>query len=161
MESLGPWKLVKIGFWLGIGFVLPTMLVTVLAIPLTFAVPFTLLGMDGDEHSFDQSIDDLTGNLDRSASVEVVEYREETKGSQLLVLGRIRNLGEDALSSVMIEVELLDERGSMVYECEEYVQRLAGAATENFQVRCGAACDGSSLPPHSSLSVRVMGASAL
>jgi len=39
LDSLDPWKLTKYGFWLGVGFILPTLAMYVILTVATYAVP--------------------------------------------------------------------------------------------------------------------------
>lgn len=157
MEGASPWKLVKAGFWLGIGFIIPTLLVTVLSVPLMFAAPLALLGLGAGGEGLEGDFDPLA-SLDRTASLEVIEYRGERSGSRLLVFGKLRNTSEDTLSSVTVEAELLDAQGGLVFECTQFIQRVAASAEENFQITCG--CGDGSAPEYDSIAVKVTGASS-
>lgn len=159
MESLNPWKLVKYGFWLGVGFIIPTLVVTMLSGALMFAVPVISSLEDLDDADLGDQLQSFSTNFDQSENVHILEHREVTNGSQLLVLGRVENRSEKTISSVMIEVELLDESGNLAYECSGYVQRIDPSKAENFQVACG--CGGRPPPAYKTVSVKVASASSL
>lgn len=156
---MGPWKLIKYGFWLGVGFMIPTLLVTVLSGALMFVAPldFSSEGLTGTD--IDSEFSGFASNFDQSGNVHILEHREVSHGDRLLVLGRIENRSAKSVGLVTIEVELLDADGGMVYECSGYVQKIAATDIENFQVTCG--CGEQALPAHASMSVRVASASSL
>jgi hypothetical protein len=157
MENPGKWKLVKIGFLLGIGFIIPQMIAlysgTLVAM---FVLPKVM------EASFDESgaeaIESYMSSYDKTSQIRIDEYRETINGNQLLILGSISNTGKARVSSVELEAELKDAEGKMVYECSEYITRdLKEGDTENFQIKCG--CGKTPVPEYRTIDVRVVRAS--
>lgn len=165
MENIGVWKTVKIGFWLGVGFIIPQLIVmssgtllTVMAIPSMMASSFDEgLGAENIDESFDMS--GFTNNLDVTSNISIEKYNENKHGEQLFILGSIVNNGKKQASSIQLEAELKDSKGQFVYECSEYINRkLKPGESENFQIKCG--CGKTPLPEYASISVRVVGASS-
>jgi len=157
MENLGTWKLIKIGFWLGIGFIIPQLVVlysgtalTMLAMPSMVDAAFN----SGDE----DVMSSFTSNYDRVDQIEISSYREQKNGTQLLILGSVKNIGDTKASSIQLEAELMDESGNFVYECSEYISNdLKPGDVENFQIKCG--CGKNPVPKYAKLNVRVVSAS--
>ena len=153
MENLGKWKLIKIGFLLGIGFIIPQ-IVTMYA--GTAGMAWMLPKMM--ESSAEDSVESFSAMYDKAGQIEIDEYRESKNGNQLLILGTITNAGEDQVSSVQLEAELKDAEGKMVYECSEYISRdMKSGDKENFQIKCG--CGKNPVPDYASVDVRVVKAS--
>ena len=151
--ELGRLKLVKYGFWLGIGFVIPAAAVSVLAPMLMFAFP-SLWQPDTSEMA-----QNMMSDMDKTQQIRILEHRKTEHGKQVLVLGTLENAGPAPASSIKLEVELFDKDKKMVFECSEYVsQKLAVSARENFQVKCG--CSSQGVPAHESYTVRVAKASS-
>lgn len=156
METLGPWKLIKAGFWVGIGFVVPSIGVYILGTYLVYSMPalWQSTAMESGMESVEQYID----QSDKTVQVKIVEFHESKRGEQLLILGVIENTGASNVSSIQLEAELLDDNKQMVYECSEYISnKLKGGEKENFQIKCG--CGNQPVPAYSSVSLRVVGAS--
>ncbi|NOQ94468.1 MAG: hypothetical protein GQ547_07530 [Methylophaga sp.] len=164
MENIGIWKTIKLGFWLGIGFIIPSLIVmasgtvfTVMSIPSIMEASFEQsASLDDFNDSF--SISDYTDNFDVTKNISVEHYQDKMNGKQLLILGSIINDGDQPASSIQLEAELLNSSGEFVYECSEYIQKeLASGEIENFQIKCG--CGKNPIPEYSSITVRVVGAS--
>jgi hypothetical protein len=151
--DFGRLKLVKYGFWLGIGFMIPAAVVSVLAPVLMFAFP-SIWQPDSSEMA-----QNMMAGMDKTQQIRVLEHRKTEHGKQVLVLGTIENTGPAPANSIQLEVEFFDKDKKMVYECSEYVsQKLAVSAKENFQVKCG--CTSQGIPAHESYTVRVAKASS-
>ncbi|MCU7930716.1 MAG: FxLYD domain-containing protein [Candidatus Thiodiazotropha sp. (ex Codakia rugifera)] len=150
MDNLGIWKTIKIGFWLGIGFIVPQLVVLYSGTMLTMlAIPSMM------EDSLENN---SLSEFDKTNQIKVLEYREELSGKQLLILGSIKNEGTGKASSIRLEAELLDSDGRFVFECSEYInKKLKPGETEYFQIKCG--CGDTVAPEHSSITVRVVSAS--
>jgi hypothetical protein len=156
MDTWGNWKLIKTGFWFGVGFIAPLLIalhisniVAMMAMPLMIESPF-----EPDEMS---AIDMISG-MNRTDYITINEYKEKPIGDRLLILGVIENTGDKKVSSIQLEAELLNESGEFVYECSEYINSdLHPGDKENFQIRCG--CNGQTIPEHSKVTVRVVSAS--
>jgi hypothetical protein len=156
MESMGPWKMIKSGFWLGIGFILPMIGFYILIIVLAYSMSslWRTTGMKSSNETMERYMSDS----DKTNQVRIIQFREVKNGKQLLILGTIENTGETPVGSIQIEAELLDSSRQMVFECSEYIsKKLKKGENENFQVKCG--CGDQPLPEHKSVSVRVVQAS--
>ena len=162
MESWGIWKLIKVGFWLGIGFIIPQLVVlysgtviTMLAMPSIIESSYVETEEEGvDQEAF---VSNYSSNYDRTDQIEILDYREQLQGDQLLILGKITNSGDSHANSIQLEAELLDSAGEFVYECSEYInKKLQPKEIENFQIKCG--CGKKPLPEYASITVRVVNA---
>jgi hypothetical protein len=157
MESLGPWKLIKAGFWVGIGFIVPSIAVYIFGTYLLYSTP--VLWQSGAMDSNMESLEKYMDNADKSQQIEILKFREKINGEQLLILGVIENTSNSSVSSIRLEAELLDGQKQMVYECSEYIsKKLKAGEKENFQIRCS--CGNRPTPKYSSVSLRVVGASS-
>jgi hypothetical protein len=157
MESYGPWKFVKVGFWVGIGFIIPSIGVYILGTYLIYSMPslWQSAGMEGSKETMEK----MMADTDKTSQVRIASYREVKNGKQLLILGTVENTGESQAGSIRIEAELLDGNKQMVFECSEYIsKKLKKGEEENFQVKCG--CGDQAVPEHKSVSVRVVQASS-
>lgn len=165
MQELSVWKTVKIGFWLGIGFIIPQMIVlysgtvlTVMSMPSMMESAYDIDSeYDVDENDESIDISEFTDNFDVSKHIVIEEHRESLQGDQLLILGSIRNNGKKTASSIQLEAELMDEAGKFVYECSEYIsKKIKKGESENFQIKCG--CGKIPLPKYTSINLRVVSA---
>lgn len=157
MESWGIWKLIKVGFWLGIGFILPQLVVLYSGTALTVLAMPSMMEASVSGAS-DGLVSDISSEFNRAKQIQILEQREQKHGEQLLILGKIKNSGDNKASSIQLEAELLDSEGTFVYECSEYVSKeLQPGETENYQIKCG--CGKTPLPNYNSITVRVVSAS--
>ncbi len=157
MENWGKWKLIKIGFFLGIGFIIPELFVMASSTAISiFAMPSMMeASMDFDDENFTSN---FGADFDRADQIEIRDQREQASGDQLLILGSIQNTGDKKASSIQLEAELMDKDGTFVYECSEYIDRdLMPGDIENYQIKCG--CGDNSVPEYAEVSVRVVSAS--
>ncbi|MES9831745.1 MAG: FxLYD domain-containing protein [Candidatus Thiodiazotropha sp. DIVDIV] len=147
MEDLGIWKTVKIGFWLGIGFIVPHLVAFYSGTMVTmFAIPSMME-------------ENLLSDFDKSEQIKVIEHREEMNGERLIILGSILNEGNETASSIQLEAELLNSDGQFVFECSSYIKKnIKPGEKENFQINCG--CGDTYAPKHASLNIRVVSASS-
>lgn len=158
MESLGIWKTIKIGFWLGIGFIVPQLIVLYSGTALTMlAMPLMMeASLSTDEDGFMSGVMD---RMDRKDQIIIKGFRETKSGNQLLILGSIENQGDKKTSSIQLEAELLNAEGEFVYECSEYISKdMQPGDVENFQIKCG--CGDNSVPDYASVNVRVISANS-
>ncbi len=150
MLDLGKWKIIKLGFWLGIGFIIPQIIVlyggsivAALAMPAMMEMPM--------------QDTDVISSLDRKDQIEIGPYEDKSNATQLLILGTIVNTGSEPASSIQLEAELFDAEKKFVYECTEYISnRVMPGESENYQIKCG--CSSSPIPKYSTINVRVVGA---
>jgi len=169
LENPGIWQLVKYGFWLGIGFIIPLLLFTVgstfvsiLAMPTLMEASMGYVGSKSSSETDDEGSFSSFGfsNYDISSQVEIQNYRSSVDGNRVLILGSIINNSEKQASSIQLEAEFTDENGEFVYECTDYIsQKLKPSQSENFQISCG--CGDNPFPTYSEFTVRVTSASSL
>lgn len=156
MENWSKWKFIKVGFWLGIGFIIPQLVVlssgtilSIVAVP-----PMVEKSMEGAEGV----MSDFTSDYDVIEQIKIEKYRQESRGNKLFILGAIKNVGNKKASSIQLEAELLNQEGEFVFECSEYISRsLQPQDVENFQITCG--CGKNPIPAFSDISLRVVNAS--
>jgi len=162
MNDMTPKQKITTGFWLGIGFIIPFVLASILGLVLSFAAtPFIMkksfesAGEIYDEESseiFDFSNDDL------KSQIKIVEFRESLIGNKLMILGVVTNHGPKEVGSINLQAELFDSEGKFVFECDEYISRkMKINDSENFQIRCG--CGDDETPMYESLKLSVVSAS--
>jgi hypothetical protein len=157
MESSGPWKLIKAGFWIGIGFIVPSIGVYILGTYLIYSMPsfWQSAAMEDGKETMEQ----FMSNSDKTNQIKITQFREVKNGKQLLILGTVENTGESSVGSIRVEAELLDGDKQMVFECSEYMsKKLKQGETENFQIKCG--CGDQPAPDHKSITVRVVQANS-
>jgi len=161
MENYSIWKTIKAGFWLGIGFIVPTIIVYILGTALVYkAVPyFVESNNDAAIIDAENSVDDYVSKYDKTSQVELLSYKNNTSNGQLLILGVVKNTGESPVNSVQVEAELMNSEGEMVYECSEYISsKIPKNQRENFQIKCG--CGKNPIPEYKTINVRVVKAAA-
>ena len=155
MEFSGPWKLIKTGFWVGIGFIVPSIGAYILGTSIIYATPS--LWQSSAVEDAAELAETLVPDSDRSSQVKIRQFREAKNGKQLLILGIVENTGGTSVGSIRVEAELLDGRKQLVFECSEYISRkLSKGDQENFQIKCG--CNNQPVPNYASISVRVVSA---
>lgn len=95
---------------------------------------------------------------DFSADVEVMSFRDTRLGTEVLILGSVKNNGKKVLSSIEIEAEFFDEKGQFVYETSTTLRRgkLQPGQVENFQISCG--CKDKPFPVYKRVKVSVVAA---
>lgn len=157
MEKWGKWKLITVGFWLGIGFIIPQLLVMYSGTALTMLAMPSI--MEASFESDDGAIlSSFTSTYDKAGQIEIRNQREQRNGDQLLILGSVINNGDASTRSIQLEAELMDKDGNFVYECSEYISKtLKSGDQENFQIRCG--CGNNPVPEYAKVNVRVVSAS--
>lgn len=163
MNEWSVWKFIKVGFWLGIGFVIPSLFVngvaTYMALGMVPEIMMPEMEELAEESFAEDVVDEFKSRFDKTAQITIVNHHQSRLGEQLLILGSIENRGDSVVSSIQLEAELFDEEGRFVYECSEYVsQKLGSGEQENFQIKCG--CRGEATPEFSTLNVRVVSATA-
>ena len=134
MNEWNIWRLIKAGFWLGIGFIIPSLIVyglgTVMMVGSMSQIFDT--GMDEMEDSFEAGgmASAFQSQFDKSTQIEIVEFHESKIGDQLLILGSIKNKGKSSVNSINIEAELFDSEGKYIYECSEYISKTSGSCRD-------------------------------
>ncbi len=157
MESFGVWRLVKIGFWIGIGFIIPSIGASMAGTYLAYSTPS--LWQDAALGRANEAMESFKKDNDKPSQLRIVQSREVKNGKQLLILGTVENTGDASVGAIRIEAELLDDAKQMVFECSEYISRkLPKGEQENFQIKCG--CGDQPVPKYDSVSVRVVDSSS-
>jgi hypothetical protein len=154
MHKARPPRLMRVGFWIGVGLIVP------LLVTQTLATFLMLRGTDWlwpTSEDAEEMMGDIMENI--SAQIKIDNYREIRKENQVLIVGQLTNTGESKVGSVNLEAELFNAAGEFVYECSEYISAdLAAGQQENFQITCG--CGKEILSEYKTLTVKVAEASA-
>ena len=162
MNDWSIWKLTKAGFWLGIGFIIPSLIVyavgTLMVVKMSPHMYDDTMGEIEDSYEGSDVISNISEQFNKSSQIKILEHNEEKYGEQLLILGKIKNTGKTDVSSIQLEAELFNSQEKFIFECSKYISKtLKPGDIENFQIKCG--CKGQATPQHSSLKVRVVSAS--
>lgn len=169
MENLTPWKTIKIGFFLAIGFAVPMLVMEsvlfggAMMVSTSSFEEASEFESDSEGYSEERSRPSMSempdfGNY--SNEVELGEYSDRMQGNQLLLTGHLINKAGVALERVELEAELFDEEGNFVYECSEYISKnIRSGETENFLIKCG--CSKNGLPEFERFELSVVSASAV
>lgn len=151
MENRSPLALIKAGFFLGLGFVIPLLLVEYVA------VRFAVTEMISASEEYMEELDENMFSADETDVAvlpELGEYEANMQGEQLLITGTVKNISDRPYESITLEAELYDEAGKFVYECTEYInQELAVGQSENYLIKCG--CSKGDVPDFASAKVKV------
>ncbi len=149
MDIDNPWKLIKAGFWIGIGFIIPTIVVDALGTALIVGGTFSLF--DPEEM--------IASDIDKEQIV-INEYKDAYNGNQVMITGSLTNTAEGTANSIELEAEMYDKQGEFVHECSEYISdAVEPGKTENFQIKCGG-CSDKLIPKYESVKVRVVSVSS-
>jgi len=159
LENLSAWKIVKTGFLLGIGFMIPLLLMNVAVLGVSISSIYSSLANFDDFENLEEFQQEYPGFADHIADISIEDYHFLMQGNQLLIHGIIKNNGTDVINSIELEAELFDESEQYVYECSEYMSsKLMPEQQENFQITCG--CSDNGLPEFQSVKVKVTNASS-
>ncbi len=167
MENWGVWKTIKIGFWLGVGFIVPQLVVMYSGTALTLLAMPSILDTAVEEYANDweedldafSEVSDFYSDHDLTDSIEIEKFSERLIDGHLHITGAVSNTGEKAAGSIEIEAELLDAKGEFIYECSEYIsRRVLPGESENFLLKCG--CSRESVPEYASIDIRIVEATA-
>lgn len=164
MENISIWKKITLGFWIGIGFLIPQFLLMFGGTALVSMLLPSMMEESIEAYSEDlgdevwNSASTVFSDMDMTAVIELGSYTETRSGGHLHITGSVKNTGEKSVGSVEVQAELLDAEGNFVYECSEYISHsVAAGATENFLLKCG--CSRETIPEYSKVELRVVGAS--
>jgi len=159
MEKLTIWKQTKIGFWIGIGFIIPSLIVYFIGTYLVIKITPFMYDSQEEKTEVEYDIKNYASDFDKSEQIKIVKFRETTTNNQLLILGSIKNTGSTPVRSINLEAELFDSNDVFVYECSEYIsKKIQPAEEENFQIKCG--CGKQPLPEYENIKVNVVSASS-
>lgn len=162
MENKQPPNWIKVGFLIGIGLIIPSILTYILgSVVLIKGIPAFMRHSAKQERiaGNKELVNNYMSDSDRTSQIEITSHREQPMDGPVLILGTLKNNGKTKVGSVHLEVELLDKNMQMVYECSEYIShKIKSGAQENFQVKCG--CGNTAIPQHDSYTIRVTKASS-
>ena len=160
----GATNLIKKGFFIGIGLIIP------LALVQYGMVQYSMVMMDREvqkivqQYEIEEDEYDLVDeshleefDLSYEDQVEIMNYDYVEHEDQLLIRGQIKNNSNKELDSIDIEAELFDKDGQFVYECNTYIHsKITPTETENFMIRCR--CGDDAMTQFESVKVRVVSA---
>ncbi|MFW5910261.1 MAG: hypothetical protein ACOCUJ_00265 [Thiohalospira sp.] len=115
MENWGKWKLVKAGFLLGIGFIVP-LLVVGAANPVVTSLSFQVMAQSAFESSEEEVVASSSfspAEMDVTQSIELGDHREKMQNGQLRVLSSLENVGDQEASMVEVEWRKVRSRSSI------------------------------------------------
>lgn len=161
MNEWSTWRFIKAGFWLGIGFIVPSLAVYAIGTVAVVALTPTVMEMATEDmvDSYEEDFSSVRDKYDQTEHVDIVRYATAEQDGRLLINGVVRNNGTAKVSSIQLEAELFNRDGEFVYECSEYISKALGSnESENFQIKCG--CKGDTTPEYEKLTVRVISANA-
>ena len=124
-EQLSITQLIRIGFFVGIGFSVPLTICTYF--PFFFLEDFVAfyLGEDFEDYAEFSSESGLEARIEK--------MNKEDDG--WVFLGILENNGSDEWESVTIQVEVFDEKGDFVDEVDAYVEgAITPGSVHNFKV---------------------------
>ncbi len=109
------------------------------------------------QKSMEESYSEFSMPESELGTIEIVEHRELERNGKLIILGAVKNTGEQANSSITIMVDLY-QKGVFVKQCEEYINgSLTADATRNFEISCGGGCSNDPVIEHDSYKIYVTG----
>ena len=169
MEHWTPWKIIKAGFFLGIGFVLPLAVMEASVFGASFYLANSAFEADYGEYeelTYEDS-DDISSEGSSAPSypdfddyadkIELGDYSHRMQGNQLLITGSLTNNAKVEVSSIQLEAELFDGEGTFIYECSEYMRKeIPAGKSENFMIKCG--CSKNGLPEFERFELAVVSA---
>ncbi len=155
MENLSSWQIIKIGFLLGVGFVIPSLVSDSLVMGISFGAASSAFEEMEVENSNNEVEDETYPELvDLSEKIVLGSHTSHMQGKQLLISGQLTNSGSEIVKSIEIEAELFDKNGVFVYECSEYINsQLSPGKNENYQIKCG--CSKNGLPDYATMKLSV------
>jgi hypothetical protein len=160
MKNLTIFQTIKLGFWLGVGFMIPSLLGSAFTALGGFYFAGFMVGesMRGEfeMHELPAELSDITGEgLIKGISIE--SYEDKSTEKRLIILGSLKNNNDKTVNSINLEAEFFDKNGKFVYECGEYINGpLVSGVSENYKISCG--CNKGLMPKYDNFTVRVIDA---
>lgn len=148
-------QMVRKGFWIGIGLIIPMSMGILIGNQLTrYSVEESFAEADFDQEDYLEAYADLT------KSIVIDKFQDKKQGSEINILGTITNKGSKPIGSIQLEAEFFNDKGEFVHEQTEYIsKKIAPNESENFQIACG--CKDKVFPEYKNITVRVVSAHAL
>ena len=157
MENWSKWRFIKVGFLLGIGFMIPQFAVMIFGTVISLVVIPPMVQDAIVTPNSEEIFSGITSNFDSKKLIIIEKYREQPRGNKLIILGSIKNESGKKASSIQLEAELYNNN-EFVFECSEYISKsLKPGESENFQINCG--CGKNPIPAHDKTDIRVVSAS--
>ena len=133
--TASPVRLLKTGFWLGLGLCVPLIAAQIAANSLEHAIFHVTLKEKMQTAIREAATATGSGQVD---NVRVISYQESRDEDDAVFRGVVENVSEDTLSSFTLEVEFFDAQKQFMTECQKYMSvRLKPQQRENFELRCG------------------------
>ena len=86
--------------------------------------------------------------------LSITEDREVNRNGITVILGNVKNSSEETARMVKLKVDLYDENGTFVEQCDEYISDLHSGKQTNFKVSCKH-CDNNKTVEHTSYKIYV------
>lgn len=90
-------------------------------------------------------------------TIEITKHRKVDREGKLLILGEVKNLGDNQAKGVNVTVDLyLNEE--FVKQCDESIRGgVPSGDTRNFEISCGGGCSKNPVVEHDSYEIYVSG----
>lgn len=96
------------------------------------------------------------GDAEIMEQAKIIEDREVNRNGKTIIFGTIQNNSEDMMKMFKVKVDLYDENGTFVEQCENYISDVPGGKKTNFKVLCKS-CDSNITAAHESYQVYLGG----
>ena len=86
--------------------------------------------------------------------LSITKDHEVNRNGITVILGNIKNNSDETIRMLKLKVDLFDENGSFVEQCNEYISDLHSGKQTNFKVSCKS-CDSNKTVEHTSYKIYV------
>jgi hypothetical protein len=132
--TVSPVRLVKTGFWLGLGFSLPLIAAQLAANGFEHAIFHVTLKEKMQEAIRGAATATGSALVD---NVRVISHSQSREEDVAIFRGSVENVGEETFGAFTLEVEFFDDQKRFLTECQEIMSvRLKPKQHENFEFRC-------------------------
>jgi hypothetical protein len=129
-NKLSIFQLIRIGFFVGIGASIPFTLISY--VPILFIDDFLLMDF---EEEFAESQEDFIEFNPTESQLDARIEKDNKIENGWIFLGTLTNRGEHEWDSATVQIELFDENGHFMDECDGYIQgAITPGSTHNFKV---------------------------
>ena len=96
----------------------------------------------------------LWNDAETLENLSITQDREVNRNGRTVILGNIKNNSDETIRMVKLKVDLFDENGTFIEQCDEYISDLHNGKQTNFKVSCKS-CDSNKTVEHSSYKIYV------
>ncbi len=141
------------GFTLGLGLIIPIAAAVLVGEAGWHYTSKFLTAIAASEHSSEYE----DWNKDYTKEVTIDAYHDSKLGNQVVVVGTLTNKSQKELSSIHLEAEFFDAKGTFVYKTSSYIsKKLKPSQQENFQISCD--CGERPFPQYATVELKVVSA---